>query len=140
MSKEKETQLKGPWKSVQTAIWLIGLAIIAWRNWWWPGILVLIGISTLTQAVIQILVPSAVEIADLGEEKGGAPEGPLPATTVPETIATVPAPPQLIYPTNRLPSECPLCSAPIRGAEVRWTGPQSADCPYCGANLPLKPA
>jgi MFS superfamily sulfate permease-like transporter len=59
MSKEKETQLKNPWKSIQTAIWLVGLAILAWKDWWWPGILVLIALSILTQAVIQILVPGS---------------------------------------------------------------------------------
>jgi hypothetical protein len=133
MSKEKETQLKGPWKSIQTAIWLVGLAILAWKNWWWPGILVLIALSTLTQAVIQILVPDAVEKVNEIDEKRVEREAsqPLAATLVP---------PQPVYPTNRLPSECPRCSGPIRGTEVRWTGPQSADCPYCGSNLPLKPA
>jgi len=133
MSKEKETQLKGPWKSIQTAIWLVGLAILAWKDWWWPGILVLIALSTLTQAVIQILVPGTVEKASESEEKGVEREAPQPLTAVP-------APPQPVYPNNRLPSECSKCSGPIRGAEVRWTGPQSADCPYCGANLLLKPA
>ena len=37
-----------------------------------------------------------------------------------------------------LPATCPSCGGPTRGHEVKWTGPQSADCPYCGINLPMK--
>jgi hypothetical protein len=131
MRKRRNVKLKGPWGSVQTAIWLIGLAILALNDWWWPGILVLVAISVLSQAAIQARVPGAVE--ELPEEE--------PTGEIMPAPAPVPAEPaQVNYPTGRLPSECPKCSAPVRGIEVRWTGVQSADCPYCGANLPLKPA
>ena len=128
MSKTK-TRLKGPWQSVQLAIWLVGLAILFSFDWIWPGILVLVAISALYQAAIQRLVPEAVE-----QEK---PE----AETLPQVQPTVeakPAPAQPIvdmkpalveYPIYRLPSECPKCAGPIRGQEVRWTSPYSADCP-----------
>jgi hypothetical protein len=33
-------------------LFLLGLALIAWRNWWWPGILVLVGVTTLTSGLI----------------------------------------------------------------------------------------
>jgi len=126
MSKKK-TRLKGPWQTVQLAIWLFGLAILFSFDWIWPGILVLVAISALTQAAIQRLVPDVVE-----EEK---PE----AETLPPVQPTVEAKPATVeYPIHRLPSECPKCAGPIRGQEVRWTSPYSADCPYCGANLPLK--
>ena len=36
-----------------------------------------------------------------------------------------------------LPSTCPNCGGPLHGDNVKWTGAQSADCPYCGANLPM---
>jgi DNA-directed RNA polymerase subunit RPC12/RpoP len=39
-----------------------------------------------------------------------------------------------------LPHVCPNCGGPIRGHEVKWTGVQSADCPYCGTNLPMSKA
>jgi hypothetical protein len=129
MSKHRKTRLKGPWGSVQTAIWLIGLAILALNNWWWPGILVLVAISTLSQAAIQAIAPDAVEELPADE---------APAEAAPQPVPTAPKPIQVEHPTGRLPSECPKCSAPVRGSEVQWTGPQSADCPYCGANLPLK--
>jgi len=129
MSKHNKTQLKGPWQQVQSAVWLIGLAIIAWQNWWWPGILVLVAVSALVQAAIQLAVPGAVVTEEASQPAGIAAQ-------------PVEAPVQVKaeHPLERLPNECPKCSAPIRGIEVRWTGPFSADCPYCGANLPLKPA
>jgi hypothetical protein len=133
MSKKNETRLKGPWKNLQAAIWLIGLAILALYDWWWPGILVLVAVSMLSQGLIQYLVPSAVEVSKGSEET-------RPVLDTPVTSNTNPSPSQPAYPTDRLPSECPKCTAPIRGMEVRWTGPQSADCPYCGANLPLRQA
>lgn len=130
MSKN-EIKLKGPWKNVQTGIWLIGLGVLFYFNWFWPGILVLIGISMLSQALIQALAPDAVE----SEEPE---EPPIPFEPGPQPPAVAPA--EASHPTQRLPADCPKCGAPIRGIEVNWTGPTSADCPYCGANLPLKAA
>jgi hypothetical protein len=37
-----------------------------------------------------------------------------------------------------LPSTCPKCGGPLHGDNVKWTGAQSADCPYCGVNLPMR--
>lgn len=131
MAKKHEKKLKGPWKTVHAAIWLIGLGIIALNNWWWPGILFLVAISMISQALIQMLVPDAIEQPEqikeeiIINEKAQPPAASLEAS-------------QPAYSIHRLPSECPKCSAPIRGADVRWTGPESADCPYCGANLPLR--
>ncbi len=31
-----EPELPLPWKQVQSAIWLIGLAILFWQGWIWP--------------------------------------------------------------------------------------------------------
>ena len=47
--KEMEDALPVPWQRIQGAIWLLGLAIIALRDWWWPGILVLVALSGLTR-------------------------------------------------------------------------------------------
>jgi hypothetical protein len=40
---------RGPlvWGGMSGGVFLIGLAIIAWLNWWWPGILVLCGVTAL---------------------------------------------------------------------------------------------
>lgn len=130
MSEQKRERGKPSlWPSIQTAIWLIGLAILAWQGWWWPGILVLLAISGIVQALIARFTPDASE------------EAAPPSADTPESIAepvSIPASaPAQEHRLELLPSECPKCSGPIRGHELRWTGPQSADCPYCGANLPI---
>ena len=37
-----------------------------------------------------------------------------------------------------LPATCPNCGGPLHGDDVKWTGAQSADCPYYGTNLPMR--
>jgi hypothetical protein len=130
-------KLVGPWRQIHGAIWLIGLAILFWKGWWWPGILVLVAISAITEAVIQIAVPQAAVEEVPAAAENLAPETPIPATPPPVVVAGVP---QREHRADLLPSECPKCGAPVRGNEVRWTGVQSADCPYCGANLPMQQA
>ena len=35
------------WGGIMGGIWLIGIAVLAVTGWWWPGIMVLIGMSAL---------------------------------------------------------------------------------------------
>jgi hypothetical protein len=126
--KERKTRLIGPWRRLHVLIWLLGLAILAWWNLWWPGILFLVAISILYEAILSQLAPQAFE--ELEPQTSQAPTAPTPSTTA--------APETREHRFELLPSVCPKCSAPIRGSEVKWTGPQSADCPYCGANLPME--
>ena len=118
---EKKQELTGPWRSLHGAVWLIGLAVLASRGWWWPGILVLIAISGVVEAVLLHYAPGGIG------EKTAAPS-PAPATP--------PARPE--HRVELLPAACPKCGGPVRGSEVKWTGPQSADCAYCGLNLPMR--
>ena len=41
------------WGGVQGGLFLIGLALIAWMNWWWPGILVLVGVMAIFTTVLR---------------------------------------------------------------------------------------
>jgi hypothetical protein len=133
MSRNKEKQkLTGPWRNIHGAVWLIGLAFIAWKGWWWPGILVLVAISMILEAVIMKIAPDAVETEIKGDEPSNAN---LAAQTPSSQI-----PPAQVHRSDLLPTNCQKCGGPTRGHEVHWTGEQSADCPFCGANLPLKPA
>jgi len=125
---ERKRKLVGPWRRLHGAVWLIGLAILFWRGWIWPGILVLLAISAVIEAVLLRYAPAAFEDAEPASSP--SPLAAAPATPSP----TSPAPEHRF---ELLPSVCPKCGGPIRGAEVKWTGPQSADCPYCGANLPM---
>jgi hypothetical protein len=111
--KAAEPELPASWKQIQMAVWLIGLAILAWQDWWWPGILVLLAISGLVQAGIQMYLSKqgktqqeASEAKDLAKQRG-----------------------------EWLPSICPTCGAPLSVSTVHWTGLATADCPYCKANL-----
>jgi Double zinc ribbon len=40
------------WGGITGGLFLLGLALIAWLNWWWPGILVLVGVMALTSGLM----------------------------------------------------------------------------------------
>lgn len=144
MSKpERKRKLVGPWRSLHGAVWLIGLAILFWKGWFWPGILVLVALSMALEAILLLVAPQAFEEVEQPPAPAppAAPPAPPSPAPIPEAAAPAPPPPVPAVSEHRLellPSVCPKCGGPIRGHEVKWTGPQSADCPYCGANLPLQ--
>jgi len=110
---KEEPELPLPWQRIQGAIWLLGLALIAWKDWWWPGILVLVAISGLTQAGIQLFLNRQEEQRQsVGREMQLERER-----------------------AAWLPAVCPKCGGPLSAATVNWTSPTTADCPYCKANL-----
>jgi hypothetical protein len=126
MDKQKQKpKLVGPWRNLHGAVWLIGLAILAWQDWWWPGILVLVALSMALEGLLMVYAPQAFE------------KEVQPASPAPEATPLTSTPSTAEHRLELLPSVCPTCGGPIRGHDVKWTGPQSADCPYCGANLPM---
>ncbi len=106
--KKQEPELPPIWQQVQTAIWLIGLAILFWQDWIFPGILVLVAISGITQALLMTYVKRQ------------------------EDTQTLEATRDL-----HLPPSCPNCGGPITTQSVRWTGARTANCPFCGAALKI---
>ena len=116
---ENKQQLEGPWRSLHGAVWLLGLAVLATQGWWWPGILVLIAVSGVVEAFLLQLAPPARPV-------------PAPSTQVNAV------PPPRGHRLELLPASCPQCGASARGPDVRWTGPQSAECGYCASNLPMR--
>lgn len=112
-AEDEESTLPPLWQQVQGAIWLIGLAILFWQGWIFPGILVLVAISGITQALILAYVKRQESAQALEVER-----------------------------EVNLPPNCPNCSGPITKQSVRWTGAHTASCPFCGAALKLsdKPA
>ncbi|GAB4478140.1 MAG: hypothetical protein Kow0088_17730 [Anaerolineales bacterium] len=122
MSTENEKpKLTEPWRKIHGAIWLLGIAILAWQDWWWPGILVLVALSSILEAILMQKMPQAFETNANGEAPH---QQEVQAETAP-------------YPLHLLPSECPKCGAPLRPQAVQWDHPQAAHCPYCGVLLPL---
>lgn len=114
--KTQEKELPGPWKKLHAAIWLFGLAIIALRDWWWPGILFLVAISGLVEYFIRSKISREQQKQKLIEEQAD------------------------VYrmQSQWLPGLCPNCGGPLSVSTVNWTGSDSADCPYCSARI-LKP-
>jgi len=126
-----------PWQGIQSGIWLIGLAILFFTGLWWPGILVLVGISMVLQWVFSQDSPRVFEAEQTPAPQPIAPPAaptPAPAVAVPAAF-TQTGP---VHPVQALPSTCPRCGGPVRAYEVKWTGPRSASCAYCGSALPLK--
>jgi hypothetical protein len=39
------------WGGISGGVFLLGLALIAWMNWWWPGILVLVGVMAFVSSL-----------------------------------------------------------------------------------------
>jgi hypothetical protein len=128
---EPKKELAGIWRSLHVVIWLVGLYILLSRGQIFPGILVLVAISAIYEGLLQRFAPHAFEeVTPIGAPN---PEATTQFDPAPDMT---PAPPQ-DHRLDLLPQVCPSCNGPIRGQEVKWTGPQSANCPYCGTNLPM---
>jgi DNA-directed RNA polymerase subunit RPC12/RpoP len=127
------------WRSIHTAVWLIGLAILALKGWWWPGILVLVAVSALVEAVLPR------ENADIAgnEEDEEFESGGQAALSQGKPIAAGQAASQPAVQASSgarldlLPTNCPRCGAPLHGVDAKWTSDRSADCPFCGSHLPM---
>lgn len=136
--------------NVQAAIWLIGIGILWWTDLWWPGILILVGVSMLTQV--------------LGGSGNGSPQEVIPAVGT----APVTAPPEKVedksdtgkedvWPDEQaetpafiqketspvgkasLPEKCPVCGGPIaeNTRSLVWLSDHTVRCPFCDTVITL---
>lgn len=122
--KDEKEKLPGPWREIQGAIWLIGLAVLFWQSWFWPGILVVIAISAIFEAVVRLVIKPSQQ---LPATETGVPAAPAERSAPDREQAAV-----------RLPSRCPNCGAPISEEVVNWSNDhQHASCPYCKSNISL---
>ena len=114
------------------AIWMIGLAVLFVSGHWWPGILVLVGISIVFSTLWKESQP-----------QDDSTPAPLPDYYPTQSAAPVvipspsPAPVSLAPRADLLPGNCPRCGAPVRTNEIKWNGTHSANCSYCGSTLPM---
>jgi len=126
-----------PWRSWIGVLWLGGILFLLFSGKIWPGILILVLFSLLLQGGYMLFAPRSEPDAFEQPEHYQPPHQPTtpPVQAVQTPAQAAPQPPQ--HRLELLPEACPKCGAPIRSGEVKWTGAQSADCPYCGANLPM---
>ncbi len=111
-------QISAPRKSISGGIFLIGLAILFATDHFWPGILVLIGVTSMVEVFLRRMTPDDEDI-------------PL-RVDLPERLASKP---ELV----RYPAKCPHCGAPVPEPLQEGTNKHSAACAYCGATLePVK--
>jgi len=135
--RDRMRRLVRPRPRFHAVLWLIGLAILALTGRWWPGILVLVAISILLETVLNRNTTQTFEVPP--SPSGEEPKVYTPSAMPVETTSPEPRIPSAeIHRADLLPQSCPKCGAPTRASEVRWTGSASADCPYCGTNLPLR--
>ena len=117
-----------PWGFFGGGLWVIILLMFLFGGRWWPGILVLIGLSVVFGSIFRASTPQ-------WPQNPPPPDVPMRPPVAP-TAAPAPATP--VHRVDLLPATCPQCGGPIRAYEVKWTGAQSAACPFCGSNLPMK--
>lgn len=124
------------------AIWMIGIGVMMLWGHWWPGILVLIGISMVLGAFWSQESPRQMD------DVGRPPMPPMPPAPPRQPVqpvefnrvppASVPAPASTGPRIELLPATCPRCGAPVRSPDVKWRGDQFAACAYCGSNVIIK--
>ena len=114
-------------------IWMIGLGFLFLHGWWWPGILILVGLSMLVGSIEAETAQRPPEVQNVQPPQPAPP--PAPVQAAPAPFLQTPA--AAGHRVDLLPATCPRCGGPIRAHEVKWTGVQAAACPYCGTNLPM---
>ncbi|MHB1120954.1 MAG: hypothetical protein ACYC11_12940 [Bellilinea sp.] len=133
-------------KNALAGLWLIGLGILFLVDFFWPGILILIGLSMIISAYMKdepgSLPPSktAAPVAPAVPEEpltveveekvvGAAVEAPLPAVLAGEG--------ERLYLTSRLPEKCPACDAPMKANAEKMArdGDGTVECLFCGYRL-----
>lgn len=120
-------RMHGTWKPFGGFFWVLLLAFFFLGDGrWWPGILILVGLSIMFGSMFRDEAPQPPQ--DLPPVQ--TPKVPVAPTMTVTTAAVEPA-----HRADLLPAACPQCGGPVRVPEVRWTAKQSAACAYCGSDL-----
>jgi len=122
-------------KNAQAAVWLIGLGVLFLLDAFWPGILILVGISIIFNS----LMPEEEEADETPsfDDEVKAPVEEVVEEEVFDEGLPDPIPPMDDGPlqvfAGDLPKECPACGGPIaeNALAVKPAGPGKVMCPFC---------
>ena len=101
---------------MQSAIWLVGLAILFWTGYWFPGILILVAISGVTQALLASMASR--------QEQKAAEQAALAASARSAAMA--------------VPPNCPTCGAAISAGSVTLDRPSYRPVPLLQGGDPAE--
>lgn len=111
------------------AVWMFGLAYLAFSRNWWPGILILIGITILAETLLTAAAP-----ATPGRVEPTPPQSQPVTGPVPTPFAKSPVEP--VRQTRAdLPDRCPNCGGPTGPAAAHGLDNDPTLCHYCGSRL-----
>src|SRR5512140_2829695 len=98
--------IQKPWSGIQSGVWMIGLAILFFTGLWWPGILILMGVSMVLQWAFSSEAAPAFEAEKAPvSQRPMAPVKPAPAPVSPLVFT----PAAMYHPVQALPSVCTHC-------------------------------
>ena len=129
-------------KKIQTAVWLIGLGVLFWLDAFWPGILILVGISLFFKSLMPEPEDSLSEINEQPKTLDEAEDEEIEESR--EGVADPVPPPLDDEPlqalASDLPKECPACGGPVaENAEaVKSVGEGIVLCPFCDARIMME--
>ena len=125
-------------KNIQAAVWLIGIGILALTHNWWPGILILVGISMVAGAMTRGTVgPKESWEQPSIPQQPPMPDSPPPATAVvePAPSPTAPAVKNAVYALGWVPNRCSFCGGPLNINTLKVLDSQTVVCPFCGSRI-----
>lgn len=114
-------------------IWLFGLAFLAFTNRWWPGILILVGITMIASMVLnRATLPDGPDLAPPPPPPHPV-DAPTPFAAPASDVTRTQTPPRAA--PIELPDRCPNCGGPTGAAAAQSLQQDPTVCPYCGSRL-----
>jgi len=117
-------------RNIQAAIWLIGIGFLILTHHWWPGILILVGISMVVGAVTR------------GATQDNWPQQPnWPPVQPPAPLAYTPPAPAApaaqvpVYDLGWVPNRCASCGGPLNVTGLKVLDSRTVTCPFCGTKI-----
>ena len=144
---------RGMGKSIQSIVWMIGMAYCFATGNWWPGMMYVMIASAIANIVVKLVFASTMQESDefdpdvfdapMPENDETLTPDPVPSSnnTRMQRLDPEPIPPaknlSREYRTDLLPPNCPNCGAPIGVNDVEMVGIKTAKCGFCGSNISL---